>query len=353
VDFYHLWLEHPEKDDEMWSSIVEHLRPERVTAPAHLVGGWYDFFLRGMLRDYAKLKAAGQQPYLTIGPWHHFSALFSFADLREGLRWFDAHLKGEAGRLRREPVRIFMLGSNKWRDLPDWPPATAVRPFYLSAEQRLTTSAPTGTAAPYRYSYDPSHPTPSLGGNQFSLSAGAIDNRRWEGRADVLTFTSPPLEQDLEVIGEVRLVLYVTSSLEYTDFFGRLCDVAPNGRSTNVCDGLFRVQPGLGECQPDGTLRIEVDMWATAYHFRRGHRIRLCVASGAHPRWNRNSGTGEPLTTCTDLRIANQAVYHDGKHPSALVLPVVDEKHVEPQRREERKEKSVEPPRHEVHEEMM
>jgi putative CocE/NonD family hydrolase len=247
-------------------------------------------------------------------------------------------------------VRIFMLGSNKWRDLPDWPPATAVRPFYLSAEQRLTTSAPTGTAAPYRYSYDPSHPTPSLGGNQFSLSAGAIDNRRWEGRADVLTFTSPPLEQDMEVIGEVRLVLYVTSSLEYTDFFGRLCDVTPNGRSTNVCDGLFRVRPGLGECQPDGTLRIEVDMWATAYHFRRGHRIRLCVASGAHPRWNRNSGTGEPLTTCTDLRIANQAIYHDGKHPSALLLPVVDEMQAEPSGR---KEKSFEPQRHQAHEEML
>jgi putative CocE/NonD family hydrolase len=350
VDFFRMWLEHPDKNDEMWTKIVEQLRAERVTAPAHLIGGWYDFFLRGMLRDYAKLKAAGQTPYLTIGPWHHFSALFSFADVREGLRWFDAHLKGETNGLRENPVRVYVMGKNEWCDLPDWTPPAAVRPFYLGASQSLTTGAPVGSAPPYRYTYDPNDPTPSVGGSQFSLSAGAVDNRRWERRKDVLTFTTVPLEQDLEVIGEVRLVLYVTSSLDYTDFFGRLCDVAPSGRSTNVCDGLFRVSPGLGECQPDGTLRIEVDMWATAYCFRKGHRVRLCVASGAHPRWNRNSGTGEPFNTCTNLRVAQQAIYCDAKHPSALLLPVVSEEQSESPARQE---KIAEPQRHEAHKEVM
>lgn len=340
VDFFQLWLEHPEGDDELWSKALEHLRLEQVTAPAHLVGGWYDFFLRGMLQDYAKLKAAGQQPYLTIGPWHHFAALFSFADVREGLRWFDIHFKGQANKRRQMPVRVFILGSRQWRDLPDWPPTAETRPFYLGGEHTLSTRVPTSAAPPYRYTYDPADPTPSIGGSQFSLDAGAVDNRQWERRNDVLAFTSAPLTHDLEIIGEVRLVLYVRSSLAHTDFFGRLCDVAPNGKSTNICDGLFRLRPGTGECQPDGTLRIEIDMWATAYHFRRGHRIRLCVASGAHPRWNRNFGTGEPFTTGTDLRVAQQAVYCDQTHPSALRLPVIDKARFEPQR-------------HQVHEELV
>jgi putative CocE/NonD family hydrolase len=146
----------------------------------------------------------------------------------------------------------------------------------------------------------------------------------WERRRDVLTFTSLPLKDDLEIIGAVRLMLYVKSSQPYTDFFGRLCDVSPLGTSINVCDGLLRVRPGIGECQADGTLKIEVDMWSTAYRFRKGHRIRLCIASGAHPRWSRNPGTGEPIPTSTELRIAEQQVFHDEQHPSALILPIVD-----------------------------
>jgi predicted acyl esterase len=110
-----------------------------------------------------------------------------------------------------------------------------------------------------------------------------------------------------------------------------LCDVEPfdeahgepDGSSVNICDGLFRVEPGQGELQPDGSLRVEVDMWATAHCFRRGHRLRLQVCSGAHPRWSRNLGSGEPLATGTRTSVARQSIYHDAAHPSALVLPLV------------------------------
>lgn len=125
----------------------------------------------------------------------------------------------------------------------------------------------------------------------------------------------------MEVIGPVRLELFVRSKLAHTDFFGRLCDVNQRGRSVNVCDGLFRMEPDKGEPQSDGSLRIEVDMWATAYRFRRGHHLRLQVSSGAHPRWSRNLGTGEPLGTGTRMEVADQTIYHDAKHPSALILP--------------------------------
>jgi hypothetical protein len=152
--------------------------------------------------------------------------------------------------------------------------------------------------------------------------AGAVDNRPLEARPDVLCYTTPPLERALEVIGPVRLELYVRSSLAHTDFFGRLCDVSPDGRSTNICDGLFRVEPGRGEAQPDGSLRLEIGLWATAHRFLPGHCLRLQVSGGAHPRWSRNLGSGEPPATGVRLTIADQTVYHDAAHPSALVLPV-------------------------------
>jgi putative CocE/NonD family hydrolase len=325
--YYRFWLEHPDYD-AIWQQVFEHLRPERVTAPAHLIGGWYDFFLRGLLEDYAKLKSAGQQPYLTIGPWHHFQALVSFADLREGLRWFDAHFKGQMSQLRKTPVRIFVMGINQWRDLPDWPPSTRTHPLYLSANRQLASGKPSEITRPSRYRYDPAHPTPIRGGAQFSAGAGARNNWFWEHRPDVLTFTSSPLDRDTEVMGAARIILYVKSSVEHTDFFGRLCDVGPAGLSTNVCDGFIRVHPGTGEAQMDGTLKIEFELWSTAYHFRKGHRVRLCIASGAHPRWSRNPGTGEPLAISKDLRIAEQQVFHDTQHPSALLLPVIGEKDV-------------------------
>ena len=115
--------------------------------------------------------------------------------------------------------------------------------------------------------------------------------------------------------------LYAGSNLKHADYFGRLCDVHPDGKSMNVCDGLFRLAPGEGE-QQDGSLQLEIDMWATAYSFQRGHSIRLQVSSGAHPRWNRNLGTKEPIATATTMLAAEQTVYHDREHPSAIVLPV-------------------------------
>jgi hypothetical protein len=113
--------------------------------------------------------------------------------------------------------------------------------------------------------------------------------------------------------------------LPYTDFFGRLCDVAPSGYSTNLCDGLFRVEPERSEAQSDGSRRIEIDLWATAHRFRQGHRLRLQVSSGAHPRWSRNLGSGEPLVSGVRLTVADQTIYRDAAHPSALLLPVVED----------------------------
>jgi putative CocE/NonD family hydrolase len=216
-------------------------------------------------------------------------------------------------------------GADEWREMDDFPLTALQTRYYLHAENRLAQDPPESASAPDSYRYDPADPTPALGGALLAFKgAGPQDNRPLEARSDVLSYTTVPLAQGVEVIGPVRFELFARSSLPHTDFLGRLCDVAPDGRSVNVCDGLFRVEPGRGEVQPDGQcLRIEIDMWATAHRFRRGHRLRLQVASGAHPRWSRNLGTGEPPATGFRMAVAEQTVYHDDTRPSALVLQVM------------------------------
>lgn len=161
-----------------------------------------------------------------------------------------------------------------------------------------------------------------MGGALLSRGSGMKDNRALEARRDVLTYTSAVLPRDLDVIGPVRADLFVRSSLAHTDFFARLCDVDPAGVSRNVCDHLLRVTPGNPAPEPDGSLRLTFDLWPTAYRCRRGHRLRLQVSSGAHPRFARNLGTGEPLATAKTLIAAEQTVLHDPQHPSAVILSV-------------------------------
>lgn len=151
---------------------------------------------------------------------------------------------------------------------------------------------------------------------------GAQDNRKLEARADVLTFTSAPLEKDTEVIGLVTVELFVQSSLEYKDFFVRLCDVYPNGKSMSVFDEIVRLFPNRPAADPDGCKKIAIDLWPAAYRFKR-QCIRTQVSSGAFPRYARNLGTGEPLATGATMRAAEQQIFHDSTHPSAVILPVV------------------------------
>jgi putative CocE/NonD family hydrolase len=323
VAFYQSFLEHV-PGDEWWAAADHSGHLADVTVPATLIGGWYDIFLPWQLRDYMALRVAGHEPHLLVGPWTHPAPAGMAAAARESLAWFRAHLDGERSLVREKPVRLFVMGAKEWRDFDDWPPRPARRELWHLQPSGGLNSAPPPESEPDHYRYDPTNPTPSVGGATLGPTAGATDNRVLEMRADVLVYTSAPLAQDLEVIGPVTAELYVRSSLEHTDFFARLCDVAPGGRSTNVCDGILRLEPGQPEADPDGVICAGIELWPTAYRFARGHRLRVQVSSGAHPRFARNTGSGEPLATATKLVTAEQAVYHDPAHPSHVALPVVE-----------------------------
>lgn len=322
VPFYRDWLAHSAPSDPWWQPVDFSGAADEIEAPILLIGGWYDLFLPYQLADYARLRAAGKQPFLTIGPWAHNSLAAFPLMIRETLTWFRAHLLAQPAELRAAPVRVFMMGRNQWIDYPDWPPpGYQPQRWFLQPAHGLATE-PAQESDPDRYRYDPAHPTPAVGGSSLSQNAGAKDNRAIEARADVLVYTSAVLERDLDVVGAVGAELYMTSSLEHTDVFVRLCDVDPRGRSINISDGLVRLEPGQPHANDDGTWRVAVELWATAHCFKRGHRIRVQVAGGSHPRYVRNPGSGEPLATATTLRVAEHAVYHSTDHPSAIVLPV-------------------------------
>jgi putative CocE/NonD family hydrolase len=323
VPFYQEMLAHRPPNDPYWQARDFSLGLPRVTAAISLVGGWYDLFLQDLLADYQDLRAAGKSPNLTIGPWTHSNIGGLLASLREGIRWLDIHLNGATTLERARPVRLYLMGANEWRDYASWPPPARERRYYLHVDGELHLGAPAANEPPDSYRYDPADPTPALGGPVLMPPNGPMDNHMLEARPDVLSYTSAPLPADLDVIGPVRLTLFVRSSATYTDFFGRLCDVSPDGRSINICDGLTRVSPGIGQRQPDGSLRIEVDMWATAQRFKKGHRLRLLVASAQHPRWARNLNTGEQAATSTRMVAAEQTIYHDATHPSALTTLIV------------------------------
>ncbi len=310
-------------DDTHWQPIDYSARIGEITTPTYLIGGWYDLFLDWQLKDYQTLRDAGRQPYLLIGPWTHTSPAGNRVQMQESLIWLRAHLKGDRSGLRAAPVRLFIIGANQWREFSDWPPPTQPERWYLQPGGELATALPPASE-PDHYRYDPADPTPAVGGNSLGPEKhiGPKDNRTLEARADVLVYTSARLEQDLEIIGPITADLYVRSSLEHTDFFARLCVVETSGKSINLCDGILRLTPDSVTSEEDGSLRISIQIWPTACRLLKGQRIRVQVSSGAHPRFVRNLGTGEPLATATKLCVADQTVYHDPEHPSAILLPV-------------------------------
>lgn len=314
IPYFQDWLRHTQPDDALWAAVDFSQRLAEVRTPVNLVGGWHDIFIGRQLADYAALRAAGQRPQLTVGPWVHRSLGVHGAGLRESLAWFDTYLRGQTGRLRELPVRVFVMGARRWLDLRDWPPPSTAVEWFLQPHGMLTRSAGP-PSAPSRYVYDPRRPTPSLGGPLLAAQQYVYDNRRLEARPDVLTFTSPPLAHELVVMGSPTVDLWVSSDRPSADFFARLCDVEPNGRSLNVTDAIVRVRP------PSWPEHARITLTPTAYAFRQGHSLRLQISSGAFPRFDRNLGTTDPPAQAVHAFPAQQEVWHDPTHQSVLRLP--------------------------------
>jgi putative CocE/NonD family hydrolase len=352
-------------DDEGWDHLNIDGKYDRVDAPSFHIGGWYDCFIGETLRQYAAMKerageAGMRPPHLMVGPWTHGDFGYTFGELSFGigssgfflnyrgdltdahLRWFDATLKGDEAALEgTPPVRVFVMGENRWRGYEDWPPpGSREEEWHLRSGGRLEREPGGADDEPATYDYDPEDPVPTVGGPILMAPihrAGPRDQQPIEDRPDVLVYTGEPLREPYTVLGSVYATLFAASSAPDTDFVARLVDVYPDGRAMGVADGIVRASaresyPAPGVIQPVAPSPIEpgevyeyvIDLWATGLTFLPGHRLRVEITSSSHPRWERNLNTGESAVHSSQSEVAHQTIFHDDARPSRITLSVVD-----------------------------
>ncbi len=346
-------LDHPAYDS-FWQSISTRKRLKDVHIPVFSVGGWYDNFAESDLDAYAILRKESNLHRILIGPWpHNMSIPLAGADFGPNwfvplrgtqIRWFDQWLKHkDVTTMSKPPVRIFVMGANAWRDEEEWPLQRArATKFYFASGGRANSLHGDGTLGPHapkhappdRFIFDPRNPVPTIGGsvccNPKVFLWGPMDQRPAEKRADVLVYTTPPLREDLEVTGPIRVVLHASTSAPDTDFTAKLIDVFPNGEARNLTDGILRARyrdslEKPAPMQPDKIYKLSIDVGVTSNVFRKGHSLRVEISSSNFPRFDRNPNTGRPVANETELRKASQTVFHDRAHRSYLLVPVVPE----------------------------
>jgi uncharacterized protein len=322
-DFFQGLVANPSGNEPFWRD-RDLGDPAKVTIPTLLVAGWYDVFLPRQLADDDALRSAGQTPRLVVGPWAHGHFDMAVHAFGETLAWLDDHLGASSPPPTSAPddtaiepprARVFITGSDRWVDLASWPPPTRPVRYHLQPGGELSLTPPPASD-PDTYHYDPADPTPTVGGTGLhKVIWGPQDNQRVESRPDVLVYTSAPLENDHVVMGAVRAQVHFATTARSGDVFVRVCDVSPKGTSINVCDGISPLLPD----HRDGNA-VTVALWPTAHSFRRGHRIRIQIASAAYPRFARDLGNGEPLATGVEICASDQTVFHDPDHPSFIEL---------------------------------
>jgi hypothetical protein len=327
VPWFREALSQPDREGAWWVERDFSAGVAQVEAPVQMVTGWYDAFAPWQLEDFAALQEAGRRPQLIIGPWSHTQEEMAAEGVREGLAWLRGHLLGNWGPRNSAAVRIYVTGERAgggWRELERWPPdENAARRLWLAGDGLAWEPPDAGTDGSTRYRYDPADPTPSVGGPIMITGKPVNDNRKLESRADVITYTSAPLDATVEAIGPTRVELWARASEPHFDLFARVCDVDAQGASWNVCDALASVAPGrFPRSDEDGSWRVEFDLWPIAHRFAAGHCIRLQVSSGAHPRYVRNPGTGEHPLAAESLIPVDVEVLHGPEHPSSVTLPI-------------------------------
>jgi putative CocE/NonD family hydrolase len=336
--WYAEWLEHQDSRDPYWAGYSAAPALERSTVPTLLISGFHDWFVEQTTQQYQALRQRGVPARLVIGPWTHMTLDMGVA-IRETLAWLDAIFDGNEAAAGPVPsVRAWCSGANQWHDLEQWPPAEALpQTWYLRASGGLAaegatagvpgvapraSTASTGDAGETTFRYDPADPAPAAGGRTLSMrNSGSQDNTAVEAREDVLTFSTEPLERAVRVAGVPVVRLHLTSDSEHHDIFARLCDVDEDGKSGNLTDQIMRSAPG--EAAAGQARELTITLTNVSHVFLPGHRIRLQVTGGAHPRFARNLGTGADPITGTATAVVTHRVHHDAERPSALMLPVV------------------------------
>jgi len=353
-EFWKDYVDHSTYGD-YWRRTSVHNKYRLIRVPSLNIGGWYSQSdVMGTIRNFVGVTTQGprrtsKNHRLIVGPWEHCESGRKVGEVDRGpkaetdflqmhLRWYDHWLKGiDNGIERQPPVRVFVMGANRWRQSEQWPlPQTKYTKYYLHSGGSANTSSGDGAIdqrvpnqeRPDRFTFDPSDPCPS--GMKFGSDGKieTLDQRPNERRDDTLVYSSQPLVKAIEVTGPVRLFLYAASSARDTDFTGKLVDVLPNGLATYLTSGIVRARfresyekPSL--ISPGRIYLYEIDLWVTSNLFKRNHCIRLEVSSSDFPTSLPNMNTGGRIGYENRKNVAKQTVYHNAKRPSHLLLPTI------------------------------
>ena len=355
IAFFQDWLKHP-TNDSYWDQVNFNDRMKTMKPiPALHVSGWFDGDGIGTKRNFAAMTAAGQtHQRLMYGPWEHaVNASTKVGELDFGpqslrdldtlyLRWFDHFLKDVDNGVDREPpVEAFLMGTNEWRKFSAWPPAEAsLQKWYFhsggkangsNGDGKLSPETPSASEPADRYDYNPAKPyTPSA--FAAALKTGkentSLDAMKDEKSKDRLVYSSDVLTSDVIVAGPISVHLTAATSAKDTDWYAYLADVDDKGKSLTFCQGIIRARfrksfttPEL--LTPNEIAEYDLDLWALGNVFRKGHRIRVLVASSCFPLYDRNLNTGEDPATGTRMVTAHQQIFHDNVRASYLTLPVL------------------------------
>lgn len=313
--WFESWVEHPDVDDPFWEQLRMTAALDRGSVPVLLLGGWQDIFVDQTIAQYRRLRDRGADVAMMLGPWTHDQMVTKAAGITaaETLQWLGAHLAGDRVAPRATPVRVYATGRGApgWVDLADWPPPTADEVLYLQPAGQLGAEPPGAEAV--SFTFDPSDPTPTIGGRLLTRASGYRDDSGLAARPDVLSFTTERLPKPLSVWGSPVVELDYRSDNPHFDVFVRLSEVDAKGRSQNVTDGFVRF-----DSQPQGPIRLELD--PIAHHWAVGTRLRVLLAGGCHPRFARNLGTGEPVISGRSMRPSTHTVALGPR--SSVTLPI-------------------------------
>lgn len=349
TDAVQAWLREPHRDP--WQFVES--CPE-IAVPNLDICGWFDHCNDGIeihqaMRKHGRTEVARNGQRLVIGPWSHtgagsskvgtvdFGGAAALDTAQLEIKWFDYWLKGKAnGMDATAPVKIFIMGANRWREESEWPPARArSREFFLGSGGNANTPAgdgklfakPGAEGGSDQFQYDPRDPVPTLWTEKmFTVPA---DQAPVAGRRDILVYQTDPLAAAVEVTGYPEVVLHAASSAPDTDFFARLIDVAADGSTRDIASGMVRARYRYGLDRPKlltpgETLEYRIRLRPTANQFQAGHRIRLDITSSDFPNYDRNHNTAADQNADARLETATQTVHHGAARPSRIILPVIE-----------------------------
>jgi putative CocE/NonD family hydrolase len=366
AQFWSDWLRHPSRDD-YWPGPGHRIAPGKngpgkyhlMKVPSYNISGWYDQVSQATINNYVGMVKHGpadlsSKHRLMMGPWTHgisFNINRKQGDIEypphaapdmkmKVQRWMDHWLKGnDTGMLDEPPVEIYVMGADRWRLEKEWPLArTAYTKYYFHSKGRANSLFGDGALSvntpadepPDKFTYDPENPVSTLGGNVSMRppSSGPYDQRFIERRDDVLVYTTPVLDDDIEVTGPVRIELHAATDVTDTDFTGKLVNVWPNGYAQILLEGIIRARyrdsfERATLVTPGAISKYLIDLWSTSNLFRKGHRIRVEISSSNFPKYDRNPNTGHPFGQDAELRKAVQTIHHNATRASHILLPVI------------------------------